>query len=526
MAALRKTLCIENRTLDILLLFPPVAKPGEPPAGLASLAGWLSANGKSAAVIDANLEGMDYLLGLAPAAHDTWTRRAHRNLSGHLDTLRDPTAFRHLDRYKRAVADISRALETATEGSGLKIGLANAQSATLDPVKSADLLEAAENFAANPYFPYFEKRLTPAIEAGVSVVGISLNYLNQALCTFAMAGFLRWRFPTIKIVLGGGLVTSWMARPKFANPFSGLIDELVQGPGEPWLAAATGHIGLQSEAVPNYLPFDLKRYLSPGLVIAYSASRGCYWNRCRFCPERAEKSPYRPMPVSRAVSALDQLTRRHRPALVHLLDNAVSPAMLSALVRHPPGAPWYGFVRFFEALSDVLFCRDLRKSGCVMLKLGLESGDQAVLDQIDKGIDLNLVSRLLSALHQADIATYVYLLFGTLAETEAGAKKTLEFVASHSNDIMFLNLAIFNLPAFSPDADDLCTDSFYEGDLSLYRDFRHPAGWCRGRVRIFLDREFKRHTAIQPILRRNPPVFTSNHAPFFAMGSQGFSQRR
>jgi hypothetical protein len=36
-------------------------------------------------------------------------------------------------------------------------------------------------------------------------------------------------------------------------------------------------------------------------------------------------------------------------------------------------------------------------------------------------------------------------------------------------------------------------------------------------IRQFLDKEFRRHPAIAPILRRDPPVFTSNHAPFFVV---------
>ena len=45
----------------------------------------------------------------------------------------------------------------------------------------------------------------------------------------------------------------------------------------------------------------------------------------------------------------------------------------------PAGAPWYGFVRVTRRLADEDFCRALKLSGCVMLKLGLESGDQGVL---------------------------------------------------------------------------------------------------------------------------------------------------
>jgi hypothetical protein len=63
------------------------------------------------------------------------------------------------------------------------------------------------------------------------------------------------------------------------------------------------------------------------------------------------------------------------------------------------------------------------------------------------------------------------------------------------------------------------TRKFYEGDLSLYTDFAHPRGWDRKAVRTFLETEFKRHPAVSAILKREPPVFTSNHAPFFVVSS-------
>jgi radical SAM superfamily enzyme YgiQ (UPF0313 family) len=152
-----------------------------------------------------------------------------------------------------------------------------------------------------------------------------------------------------------------------------------------------------------------------------------------------------------------------------------------------------------------------------MLKLGLESGDPAVLDALNKGIDLPTVSAALKNLKAAGIATYVYLLFGTPAETPAAARRTLAFTAEHAEEIGFLNLAIFNLPAYGPETEEFDTREFYMGDLSLYRPFFHPQGWNRGEVRRFLEREFKRHPAVAAILRRDPPFFTSNHAPFFAL---------
>jgi len=189
---------------------------------------------------------------------------------------------------------------------------------------------------------------------------------------------------------------------------------------------------------------------------------------------------------------------------------------MKALSLNPPGAPWYGFARITESLADPGFCMGLVRSGCAMLKLGLESGDQAVLDAMHKGADLTLASRALKALKAAGIATYVYLLFGTPTETEEAARKTLSYTAAHSDVIDFLNVAIFNLPVRSREAETLDTADFYEGDLSLYSDFIHPKGWERKRVRNFLEKEFKKEPAIQAIIRRDPPVFTSNHAAFFA----------
>jgi radical SAM superfamily enzyme YgiQ (UPF0313 family) len=294
------------------------------------------------------------------------------------------------------------------------------------------------------------------------------------------------------------------------------VDHLVEGPGEEFLLGLSGVAGeCRHYAPPEYDQLPLQKYLAPGLILPYAAASGCYWNGCSFCPERAEGNDYRPLPVERALSDLRDLTARTGPVLIHLLDNAISPALLRGLAERPPGAPWYGFARFDRDLAEPDFCRALKRSGCVMLKLGLESGDQGVVDRLNKGIDLVTASRVLANLQQAGIAVYLYLLFGTPAETEAEARRTLEFVVRHRDSIAFLNRALFNMPAFGAEAAEHDVEPFYEGDLSLYSAFRHPCGWNRAKVRRFLNSEFNRHPAVAAILRKDPPLFTSNHAPFF-----------
>jgi len=501
----------------MLLINPPVAKPSEPPAGIAKLAGALAAHGIPCRVLDANLEGLFYLLGQPCTAADTWTRRAVKGLPKNIAALRDPATYRSLDRYKRSVRDINRVLAVSGRKSEAVIGLADYQHQHRSPLRSADLIEAAEHPEQNPYYPWFSKRLPELLsEEPTQLVGLSLNYLSQALCAFAMIGYIRKEFPGLKIVLGGGLVSSWMKRPDWKDPFTRLVDHLVAGPGEEPLLSLLGVEPRSGERFgPDYdsLPHD--DYLSPGFILPYSGSSGCYWNKCSFCPETAEDNPYHPVPAHRAMEDIRSLVAGTKPVLLHLLDNSISPALMAALAADPPGVPWYGFARIGQDLTDLSYCEELKRSGCVMLKLGLESGDQGVLDRLQKGIDLDMASRVLTTLKKAGIAAYVYLLFGTPEESEAEARKTLTFTVRHADAIGFLNLAVFNMPVCSQEVKGYDTEKFYDGDLSLYTGFPHPRGWDRDIVRKFLDKEFKKHPSISSILKNDPPVFTSNHAAFF-----------
>jgi len=565
---------------SLLIIHPPAAKACEAPGGPARLAGALRRRRVSCRIWDANLEGQLYLLeegrraalpppdetgqgrraalpppdrtaqgrrtscpppdaaagkckqkyvrGEMPAedaslpardAADRWTRRAARHLEENLAALRSLDLYGNGDRYRRAAADVNRLLAAAAGGSGVRLSLADYEDRRLSPVRSADLIRAAALPEANPFYPLFFKRL-PEIVEETPIIGFSLNYLSQALTAFAMIGFLKRARRRAKIILGGGLVTSWLRSPGWKNPFGELADGLIAGPGEAPLLALFGKIHDGGPDRPDFDGLPLYAYLSPGVVLPYSASSGCWWRRCSFCPERAEGNPYRPVPPAQVAADLRALTTETRPALIHLLDNAVSPELLAGLAAAPPGAPWYGFTRITARLADPDFCLRLRDAGCVMLQLGLESGDPGVLAALNKGIDLDTASAVLKNLKAAGIAAYVYLLFGTPAETPAAARRTLAFALEHAEEIGFLNLAIFNLPAYGPETEGLATGEFYAGDLSFYRSFSHPRGWDRREVRRFLEEDFKRRPAIAAILRRDPPFFTSNHAPFFALTAQ------
>jgi hypothetical protein len=277
---------------SILLVHPPVSKPCEPPAGIGRLAAALSSAGLDCRVLDANLEGMLFLLDRPVPAEDTWTRRAVAGIGEHTRSCVQ-NLYANAGQYRRAVHDINRVLSMAGKTAGVFLSLSNYKK-SLSPLSSRDLQAAADGFQRHLFYPYFKKRFAAIAEKRApDIVGFSVNYLSQALCAAAMAATVRRLSPKTRIVFGGGLITSWMALPGFANPLAGLVDVMVAGPGEsPLLAMCNRPGSVVKDRGFDFSGFPLPAYLSPGPILPYAASRGCYWRKCRFCPETFEKADF------------------------------------------------------------------------------------------------------------------------------------------------------------------------------------------------------------------------------------------
>jgi len=518
--------------MNLLLIQPPALKPSEPPLGLAILLGHLRRQGVVADAIDANLDACLYLLDdqrLASVLGPTPTtalHRARRHAPRALAALRGTTATGTPDRYESAVRDLNRLLGCwGEEGELLTLG--DYRHGNLSPFKPDDLQRLAHGEATTLFASYFRDQLLPRVAAlAPRCIALSINYLHQALPAFELAGLLRRQFPHVQLVAGGGLITSWQGVLQDRPPFP--FDQLIFGPGEAPLAALAGSPGASDELNfdPDFSFAHLNDYLSPAPVLPLSASRGCYWQRCLFCPEAATPvHPYAAVPRAGLPGLLRSLAENYGVKHLHLTDNAIPMNALRALSsakEQLSGLHWYGFVRFEAALLDRSFVQDLADSGCSLLQLGLESGSQAVLDRLGKGIDLNTAARILENLHAAGIATYVYIMLGTPGETEADAVLTRDFLQQHAPHIDYLNLAIMNLPRASELLDaparhgivgaELCAA---DSPLSLYRRFQPSGAWNRASARRFLDRELLGTPAIRAIVKRTPPLFTSSHAFFF-----------
>ena len=73
----------------------------------------------------------------------------------------------------------------------------------------------------------------------------------------------------------------------------------------------------------------------------------------------------------------------------------------------------------------------MRKAGCFMIAVGLESGSPLILDNIKKGINLDKSREGLLAIKKAGILCYTLLMIGNVGESDETIKETVRYL----NDI-------------------------------------------------------------------------------------------
>ena len=532
---------------DLLLLHPPAARPAAPPLGTAVLLAHLRREGATAEAIDANLDAYLYLLdGDRPAAAagpapSTALHRAVKNVPRALSFLRSPAAGATFSRYAAAARHLNTAL-SAYRGVGgrERWTLGDYVHGNLSEYSSRDLSLIASGKSGTVFSGYFRDALLPRIQRmRPRGVAISVNYRHQVFPAFELAGLLRRRLPGVPVYGGGGMFASWRNALCGGEHAFLPFDRVGFGPGESALAAAaggalTGDGGFfaDGEAVefhPDFGFAPLGEYLSPEPVLPVAATRGCYWRRCRFCPEAvAPVHPYRTAGAETFPMLLRELSDRYGVRRFHLTDNAIPIAVLRALADGGSalrGLSWHGFARFERELLDPGFASSLAAAGCSMLQLGLESGSQRLLDRMGKGTRVADASAILSTLSRAGIVPYVYVMLGAPGETESDAERTRSFLLEHAEEIGFLNLSILNLPreASWPGMEDSSGSrkaGFPDEVLPLgpYRQVPASDGWGRAPARRFLRKRILDDPALRGIAARTPPWFGDSHAFFFDPG--------
>jgi radical SAM superfamily enzyme YgiQ (UPF0313 family)/wyosine [tRNA(Phe)-imidazoG37] synthetase (radical SAM superfamily) len=305
----------------------------------------------------------------------------------------------------------------------------------------------------------FDRLAEEIADAAPAIAGFSVHSDNLA-ATIELIGRVRSRRPATKIIVGGMGVFSARGREAFpaglVDAFAvgegertvvELVDALLAGrdaddvagvaaPGKPFRGRPVAE-SLDDFPIPNFADFDLTKYATPNLPIAFS--RGCV-KGCALCGDRALMGRFR---TRKAESVFAEI-KRHVETLgardFMVVDLQIT-QMMDEVVRLAEFIAAAGIEIRWNANAAVgpeltpAALAALRRAGCTNLTLGVESGSDAVLRRMNKGVTAQQAAEALRAVKGAGLRAWINIVVGFPGETEENVAETLAWLEANAANI-------------------------------------------------------------------------------------------
>ena len=290
---------------------------------------------------------------------------------------------------------------------------------------------------------------------------IFMNDINE------MAGQIKQHAPHVPVIAGGMLIKKVLNAGegfskrtlRFLSGFNGKVDAfVVEAKGEQTLVKLLEALkqGKDLSAVPNLAYFDgqghmvftsrqeeeiqmdqmaiswdeiPREYLRSTLPV--NSSRGCFY-RCRFCtyhwlfPEVHYKS------IDVIKGELKKIETLGFVKHVRFTDDNFTAnktrikAVLEMMIREKFGFTWSSFARASALTPDLVEL--MKRSGCEFVDLGLESGSQTILDNMDKRLKKEQSFEAIRMLNDYGVISRGSFIIGYPGETSDTFSETIDFI--------------------------------------------------------------------------------------------------
>jgi len=397
--------------------------------------------------------------------------------------LRDETRFFDADAYASAVATIDAALRVVS-ATHHPLHVDFTAYRTPFGLTTMDEVERAASPGADPFDDYVTETLIPRLRAeGVRVVGLSVCFPGQLQPAYAFATKIKRALPDVHVTCGGPGITQMLIRlsgkrlARALGPFDSacvfegehtllaLVRALDAGTslrevanvvvrdklmGARWLSGH-GMEDLKALPAPDFEGLPLERYLAPRLVLPYDPTRGCYWGKCTFCHyglAEVGTAAYRERDVARVTEHLRALAEKHGTRHFYFSQDSVAPKTIvklsQALIDAELDVRWATDLKPEKYLTAER-AEVLRKAGAVACALGVESAAPRVLELIDKGAPVEVVSNVIDRLAGAGIAAEAMCFTEFPTETADEALATLDFLDERADRLGVFIVGEFGL---------------------------------------------------------------------------------
>ncbi len=361
------------------------------------------------------------------------------------------------------------------------------------------------------------------------LVGISA-FTTFAASAFHMASLSKRTAPRCPVVLGGPHATVKADEALAVCPD---IDFAVRGEGEETLLELIDALGRrepafgairglsyrsQGKAVQNpprercadidRLPFPERglllnenKYSSEDMGLIMT-SRGCPYS-CTYCATDTKRVGYRS--ADNVIAEIRAVKERYGTTQFTFKDDSFTVSrkrvveLCDKMIRRKLRVRWECNTRV--NLIDGELLRLMKRAGCNFIKVGIESGSERVLKEMNKGITLDQIRRAAVLLRRSGIHWTGYFLMGVPGETREDVERTVAFLDEVRPDLALIGVyepfpgtAMFtdgikrNLVRPDMSKDDFFTiapNNYYKCDPAVQTDAVAPQDF------LLLEREVK-----------------------------------
>lgn len=230
--------------------------------------------------------------------------------------------------------------------------------------------------------------------------------------------------------------------------------------------------------LPAYYKIDMDYYLKPDRYIIrllllsgvhIFTTRGCP-NQCTFCANRMRQVTYRPL--QDVVEEIKFLKQNYGIDSFYIADDTfcLKKERVYEFIQLINDLP-YKFVWAMETTVrsvDEQMVRALKKSGCIQIDFGVESGSQDALNRMKKGITVEQIENAFRLCRKHGMRTFPTLMFNTPEETESDVAQTISLMKRIRATNYGLNLTV---PFFGTEIyEKYVTPKLSKEDYHVYSD--------------------------------------------------------
>ncbi len=200
---------------------------------------------------------------------------------------------------------------------------------------------------------------------------------------------------------------------------------------------------LDSLPFPAYEDLPLRKYsfaASPEPTIWVLTGRGCPYT-CAFCASHVIfRRRYRLQSIPRVVDQIEHLRRTYGIRTITIGDETFTidarrvRAFCDELSRRHLGVKWTCATRV--DLIDEPLLRHMKRAGCFCVEIGAESGNDEMLQRMQKRITTDQVRRFCAAAKRVGVMVLADFILGHPYETMQSARDTISFAGSLPLDLV------------------------------------------------------------------------------------------